>query len=79
MITPAPRTKWPVEINKQIFILLIGGLLAHALLDGVTIIAGLGHYALFNGNDDIFADSIKISLAERTVSFPLLTDPKVLE
>jgi hypothetical protein len=76
MPSPAPSANATVLARQALVFLLLAWIL-RLLLNWTLARLHLPHASAFFDSGDIFADSIKSALAERAVSAPLLTDPRV--
>ena len=65
------------SLSRKIFLLVAGLLLLHAGFNDWMASLGRAYPALLPLSTDIFADSIKVALAERSISAPLLTAARV--
>lgn len=77
MPSPAPSAN-ATTFARQALVFLLLAWISRIVLNWVLVQLHLPDVPAFFDASDIFADSIKSALAERPVSAPLLTDPKVL-
>lgn len=66
-----------LRYDQQVIAALVIAMAIRVLVDLVGKYAGAGDNPIFFTDADIFADALKSGLAERAVSLPLLSDPRV--